>query len=196
MTPSKQVEAVKAFIAGLTGPVKHTAVLELIANLNGAKSYNQLSVRSIANPESGLSQDGPTDFRIKPGYHSTWISAGNIAVYIRKTDKGVAVDLYPIGKEADSGWLDPTLASAYLRYQVAERKGAPAFDLSKEKPEKGLRVKSDLMQQACLELLTAYAKNEDGSGSIDWDDIDKAVNTAKAAFGSRFYKRLVAKVES
>tara|TARA_B100000131_G_C17574164_1_gene392266 strand:- start:188 stop:379 length:192 start_codon:yes stop_codon:yes gene_type:complete len=30
---------------------------------------------------------------------SAWITVGNISVYIKKTDEGVSVDLFPLGEE-------------------------------------------------------------------------------------------------
>jgi len=46
------------------------------------------------------------------------------------------------------------------------------------------------MEQAAEALLLAYAKNDEGSGSIDWADLDHAFETAKLALPGR-YEELV-----
>lgn len=46
-----------------------------------------------------LRQEGETDYRLEDDQQSCWISVGNISVYVRRTDEGVAVDLYPLGQE-------------------------------------------------------------------------------------------------
>lgn len=50
-----------------------------------------------------------------------------------------------------------------------------------------------LVQQhdALVQLLLAYAKNDSGYGSIEWDDVDRAVEMAKDALPGE-YERIVA----
>ena len=54
------------------------------------------------------------DFELKEG--SAWITVGNISVYIRKSDEGVAVDLFPVGGEA----LENSLAGTWVTFAEAE----------------------------------------------------------------------------
>lgn len=190
MTPTKQADAIWDFILGNNpNQVKHTEVLELVAKLNGAKSWNQL--KKTKNTDSSgalvLEGEGGSDYRLKPGFSSAWVMAGNISVYIVKNDEGVFVDLFPLEKEA----CKPA-ASAHCSYQEAKDSGAKSFDLSKEKTPRPVKDKLALMQQACFELLTAYAWNAHGNSAIEWCDLDKAFETAKKALGLRCYKSLVA----
>jgi len=46
---------------------------------------------------------------------SAWITVGNISVYIRKNESGVAVDLYSAGDE-----MGESLAGTWLTYAEAE----------------------------------------------------------------------------
>lgn len=193
MTPAKQVSAVEDFIVNYGTQAKHTQVLELVAKLNGAKSWNQLKKSNNTNkPEALVLEEGDSAYRINPGFRSAWVTAGNISVYICKNDEGVSVDLFPTGQESCG-----SEAGTWWTYQEAQDAGTFAFDLSKEKTlkmPKAHKVKPDLLKRACLELLAAYASNDDCSGSIDWDDLDKAFATAKEALGSSCYERLVAEL--
>jgi len=42
-----------------------------------------------------LAQDDSGDYTLKAGEGSAWITVGNISVYIKRTDEGVVVDLFP-----------------------------------------------------------------------------------------------------
>jgi hypothetical protein len=59
--------------------------------------------------------DQGTDYILTDGANSCWVTVGNISVYIQRTDEGVAVDLYPQGRAADS-------ALAYCWATFAEAK--------------------------------------------------------------------------
>jgi hypothetical protein len=48
-----------------------------------------------------LKQDSFTDYTLKDCADSVWITIHNISVYLRRTDEGVAVALYPVGREND-----------------------------------------------------------------------------------------------
>lgn len=48
-----------------------------------------------------LKQDSFTDYTLKDCADSVWITINNISVYLRRTDEGVAVALYPVGREMD-----------------------------------------------------------------------------------------------
>ncbi len=43
--------------------------------------------------------DQPNDYTLLEGARSVWITVGNIAVYVYRTDEGVVVDLYPASRE-------------------------------------------------------------------------------------------------
>lgn len=45
--------------------------------------------------------DQGTDFILEEDATSCWITIDNISVYVRRTDEGVAVDLYPLGQEME-----------------------------------------------------------------------------------------------
>jgi hypothetical protein len=45
-----------------------------------------------------------------------WIRVGNLSVYVKKTDEGVVVDIYPLGWESE----DPALASTYAWFQEVQ----------------------------------------------------------------------------
>ena len=59
-----------------------------------------------------VSNDG-FEGELKEG--SAWITVGNISVYIRKNETGVAVDLFPLGDETSE-----SLAGTWLTYAEAE----------------------------------------------------------------------------
>ena len=42
---------------------------------------------------------GCTDYTLHPDATSCWITVNNISVYLKRTDEGVVVDLYPKGRE-------------------------------------------------------------------------------------------------
>ena len=54
-------------------------------------------------------------------------------------------------------------------------------------------TKRSQLEQAASALLLAYAKNDDGQGSIKWDDLDAAFHLAKNALPGR-YESLVAQL--
>ena len=51
-----------------------------------------------------------TDYELNEDFKSCWITVNNISVYVRRTDEGVAVDLYPLHGE-DHGILAGTWAT-------------------------------------------------------------------------------------
>lgn len=51
--------------------------------------------------DSALIQEEYGDFVLRDEAQSIWITIGNISVYVRRTDEGVAVDLYPKGYEME-----------------------------------------------------------------------------------------------
>jgi len=53
------------------------------------------------------------EFELKEG--SAWVTVGNISVYIRKNQSGVAVDLYSAADE-----MGESLAGTWLTYAEAE----------------------------------------------------------------------------
>jgi hypothetical protein len=50
------------------------------------------------------------------------------------------------------------------------------------------------LERAAEALLIAYAKNDDGGGNIDWDDLDDAFALATKALPGR-YRQLVKQIE-
>ena len=43
--------------------------------------------------------EGDPDYELSEDFKSCWITVNNISVYVRRTDEGVAVDLYPLQGE-------------------------------------------------------------------------------------------------
>ena len=51
-------------------------------------------------PQQALKRtEGDTDYELNKDFKSCWITVDNISVYVRRTDEGVAVDLYPVQGE-------------------------------------------------------------------------------------------------
>lgn len=63
-----------------------------------------------------LEQEAESDYLLKHDADNVWITVNNISVYVRRTDEGVVVDLYPLHNEA----ADPALASTYAFFSEAE----------------------------------------------------------------------------
>jgi hypothetical protein len=65
-----------------------------------------------------LSLDTPegSDYTLHPDAQSCWVTVDNVAVYIKRTDEGVVVDLYPNGYEAQ---ID-SIAGTYVFFQEVE----------------------------------------------------------------------------
>ena len=40
-----------------------------------------------------------TDYVLDPAAQSCWVTVDHFSVYIKRTDEGVAVDIYPLGDE-------------------------------------------------------------------------------------------------
>jgi hypothetical protein len=67
--------------------------------------------------DSPLIQDDYSDFVLKEDARSVWITVDNISVYVRRTDEGVAVDLYPLSMEME----DSIVGTWCLRQEAKER---------------------------------------------------------------------------
>lgn len=62
-----------------------------------------------------LEGDGESDYVLEENAESVWITVNDISVYVKRTDEGVAVDLYPLNDEAS----DPPLASTWALFSEA-----------------------------------------------------------------------------
>lgn len=49
--------------------------------------------------DSCLIQEDYQDFELKPDSRNCWITVDNVSIRIGRTDEGVVVDLYPVGRE-------------------------------------------------------------------------------------------------
>lgn len=67
----------------------------------------------LFHSESNL--DRCVDYVLNPEDAFCWITVGNISVYLKRTDEGVVVDLYPKGDE-----FSEPLASTYAYFAEAE----------------------------------------------------------------------------
>jgi len=57
----------------------------------------------------------PTDYTLKEGHTSCWITVKNTSVYLRNRDGGVHVDIYPRGHEHG-----PPLGSTFVDFEEAQ----------------------------------------------------------------------------
>jgi hypothetical protein len=65
--------------------------------------------------------EGDTDYELNEDFKSCWITVNNISVYIRRTDEGVAVELFPVHNEDK-----PPLAGTYATFaDMSISVGAP-----------------------------------------------------------------------
>lgn len=62
-----------------------------------------------------LRHDGCNDYTMLAVENSAWITINNISVYLRRTDEGVAVALYPRGRE-----LDDEIVGTWALFSEAE----------------------------------------------------------------------------
>ncbi len=60
------------------------------------------------DPDTGVEND----YTLRDEHPSVWITVDTISVYIRRTDEGVTVKLYPKGNEDDDPALDVAQAVA------------------------------------------------------------------------------------
>jgi hypothetical protein len=65
--------------------------------------------------EPKYDEDGNTDYVFQPEAIGCWVEINNISVYLVRTNEGVFVDLYPIGKENGE-----PLTSTYASFAEAE----------------------------------------------------------------------------
>jgi hypothetical protein len=70
--------------------------------------------------EGTLLCEGENDYRMKDDAETAWVLVRNIAVYIKKVDEGVAVDLYVATHEDDDEGL---LSSAHALFADATPEG-------------------------------------------------------------------------
>lgn len=107
----------KTFAVGITLCNQHVSLLHFEADTEAkacemAKQAYPDGVIMGAYAEddepSALVCKGSNDYDLVARHKSVWITVGNISVHVIRTDEGVAVDLYPAGRETDDA-----LASAY-----------------------------------------------------------------------------------
>lgn len=67
--------------------------------------------------DSSLIQEEYSDFILKEEAQSVWITIDNLSLYVRRTDEGVAVDIYPKGMEME----DSIVGTWCLRSEAQER---------------------------------------------------------------------------
>jgi hypothetical protein len=56
-----------------------------------------------------------SDYELPADQDSVWISVDNISVYVKRTDEGVVVDLFPKGME-----MDDAIAGTYAFHAEAD----------------------------------------------------------------------------
>lgn len=65
--------------------------------------------------DSALKQEQYDEFTLVSEHDLVWITVGNISVYLRRTNEGVAIDLYPVGQE-----MHDSLAGTWALFSEAE----------------------------------------------------------------------------
>lgn len=68
------------------------------------------------NP-GALLQEDYSDYVLKEEVRSVWITVDNLSIYVRRTDEGVAIDIYPRGMEME----DSIVGTWCLRSEATER---------------------------------------------------------------------------
>lgn len=77
---------------------------------------NDEACQQLAEAKKGPQQfESGKDYAFREDQQSVWITVGNISVYIKREDEGVAVDLYPLNDE-----MSDSLAGAWLTFAEAE----------------------------------------------------------------------------
>jgi hypothetical protein len=46
-----------------------------------------------------IAEKGPAEYKLRPDVDSVWITVDKFSVYVRRTDEGVVVDIYPLDRE-------------------------------------------------------------------------------------------------
>lgn len=64
---------------------------------------------------NALKREGESDYVLRKKHDSVWITINNISVYVRRTDEGVAVDLYPKGDE-----MEDSMCGTWALFSEAE----------------------------------------------------------------------------
>ena len=70
--------------------------------------------------DSVLVPESFCDFRLRDDCDSLWITINNISVYLKRTDEGVAVSLYPKGRE-----MDDEIIGTWALFSEAEYEDEP-----------------------------------------------------------------------
>jgi hypothetical protein len=70
--------------------------------------------------------DGESDYILRDDVPSCWITIGNLSVHPIRTDEGVVVDIYPLGRED----LEP-IATTFAYFSEAEE----AIEMADEEEE-------------------------------------------------------------
>lgn len=84
-------------------PLKHTDD-QIWGSLGNIEQLKQLAGDVGSYEPPALEQEGNcgSDFRLKEGFNSCWITVDSISVYVKRGDEGVVVDLFAKGAENES----------------------------------------------------------------------------------------------
>ncbi|NCA83799.1 MAG: hypothetical protein EOM72_13860 [Opitutae bacterium] len=72
------------------------------------------------------------DYQLPARRDHVWITVNNLSVYIRRTDEGVVVDLFPVQRE-----MDERLASTYAFFAEAEPDAEAEAEAEARAPARG-----------------------------------------------------------
>lgn len=67
------------------------------------------------NERPPLQYRGDADYVLRKGHDVLWVTVDNLSVYLRRTDEGVAVDIYPL-----DGEMDDSLAGCWALFSENE----------------------------------------------------------------------------
>jgi hypothetical protein len=85
---------------------------------------------------STLKHEGGNEYVLKDD--SCWITVHNLSIYIRPTDEGVAVDIFPLGKEAEE-----SVAGTWALYSEGEEDEQPESEESLKARQKAFEEMSN-----------------------------------------------------
>lgn len=103
--------------------MNHRHCLDVIAKTGGMKNWQAVvALKDRAKPVLFVQDEiltcdepGETDFTLKPGVLSCWITVDGFSVYLKRTDEGVVVDVFALGCDDEN-----PIGSTYAFHDDAE----------------------------------------------------------------------------
>lgn len=149
-------------------PMRHTQALEVAATVFGHRNRHSLRAALAKTTESDgplrpMAPDYNTDYELKQGVTSCWISVGPISVNVRTTDEGVVVNLAARGREHEE-----SIASTYAFNNDALQDYAVMLMIEDDTEPTRFECAAETAEHAVEQALDAYP----GSRTISVEVID------------------------